>query len=115
MPPASPASPAAPHLGADWRRRASSFASVAAIRFVGMTLSSADSPERVTGAQVTASLFPTYGVAPEMGRVAVSEIGERKGVQELDVEILGVLKRYAPRPSTRSAAGELRSAMARCS
>ena len=54
---------------ADWRKRSTSFANMAAIQFVGMTLSTGDSPERVSGAKVTASLFPTYGVAPELGRV----------------------------------------------
>ena len=54
---------------ADWRKRSTSFASIAAIQFVGTTLSTGDSPERVTGALVTASLFPTFGVAPELGRV----------------------------------------------
>jgi putative ABC transport system permease protein len=54
---------------ADWRKRSSSFADLAAIQFVGTTLSTGDSPERVVGAQVTATLFSTYGVAPELGRV----------------------------------------------
>jgi len=63
---------------ADWRRRASSFDNMAAIRFIGVTLSTGDSPARVTGAQATASLFPTYGVAPEMGRV-FTEAEDRPG------------------------------------
>lgn len=57
----------------DWRARSSSFASMAAIRFMGMTLSTADAPQRVNGAQVTASLFSTYGVAPQRGRVFTAD------------------------------------------
>ncbi len=57
----------------DWRKRSTSFANMAAVQFVGMTLSTGDSPERVSGARVTASLFPTYGVAPELGRVFTEE------------------------------------------
>ncbi len=77
---------------ADWRRRASSFASVAAIRFVGMTLSTGESPERVTGAQVTASVFPTYGVAPEMGRV-FTEAEDRPGQPAVVVLSHGLSRR----------------------
>ncbi len=58
---------------ADWRKRSSSFADMAAIQFAGMTLSTGDSPERVIGAQVTASLFSTLGVAPEKGRVFTAD------------------------------------------
>jgi predicted permease len=63
---------------ADWRKRSTSFANMAGIQFVGMTLSTGDSPERVSGAKVTASLFPTYGVAPELGRV-FTEAEDRPG------------------------------------
>ncbi len=58
---------------ADWRKRSTSFSDIAAIQFVGMTLSTGDAPERVTGAQVTASLFSTFGVAPEKGRVFTAD------------------------------------------
>jgi putative ABC transport system permease protein len=52
---------------ADWRKRASSFDNMSAIRFVGVTLSTGDSPARVTGAQVTASLFPPTASRPKWG------------------------------------------------
>lgn len=53
----------------DWRKRSTSFAQLSAIAFRGVTISTSDSPERLTAAQVTASLFATYGVQPQLGRV----------------------------------------------
>jgi predicted permease len=53
---------------ADWRRRSNSFTAMTAFQFRGATLSRSQSAERVTIAAATASMFPMYGVRPELGR-----------------------------------------------
>jgi predicted permease len=53
--------------------RAAGFESVAAFRNKEFELSAVDSPERVTGAVVSASLFRTLGVSPALGRDFLTE------------------------------------------
>jgi putative ABC transport system permease protein len=50
-----------------------SFTSMAAYNTREFELSGSDRPDRVTGARVTASLFPLLGVAPQMGRTFTTE------------------------------------------
>jgi putative ABC transport system permease protein len=49
-------------------RSARSFEGVAAFRNLDLNLAGGGEPERVSGAQVSASLFPLLGVAPQLGR-----------------------------------------------
>lgn len=62
----------------DLRAQQQSFESVGAFRILGFELSEAAS-ERVTGARVTADLFPTLGVSPVAGRTFSAE-EDRPGV-----------------------------------
>lgn len=57
----------APDYGA-FEERATSFVSMAAFRNRDYELSGVASPERITGARVSAALFDTLGVAPALGR-----------------------------------------------
>jgi putative ABC transport system permease protein len=53
----------------DWAALNRSFESLALVRHIGnFNLTGAGEPERVQGARVTASLFPTLGVMPVLGR-----------------------------------------------
>ena len=52
----------------DWQARARCFASLGAYRRIELNLSTEGEPERVPAARVTASLFPTLGVGPVLGR-----------------------------------------------
>jgi putative ABC transport system permease protein len=52
----------------DWRDQSHSFAAVAALRTLTMTLTGVATPERVPAKMVTASLLPTLGIAPQIGR-----------------------------------------------
>ena len=52
----------------DWRRRSNSFSAMTAFQFRGSTLSNSQGAERVTIAAATASMFPMYGVRPQLGR-----------------------------------------------
>jgi len=54
---------------AEWQRRSRSFAQLGAFQFKGATISTGDSPDRVTAAYATASIFPMFGVTPQLGRV----------------------------------------------
>lgn len=53
---------------ADWRTRQRSFTELAAVWQIALTVASGE-PFRVSGAAVTANLFQTLGVTPEVGRV----------------------------------------------
>jgi len=52
----------------DWRDQSRSFDAVAAMRNLTMTLTGQGEPDRVAAKMVTASLLPTLGVSPELGR-----------------------------------------------
>jgi putative ABC transport system permease protein len=57
----------------DWRDRARSFESMGASREDEFVVSGGDEAIRTPGALVTASLFPTLGVSPALGRGFVSD------------------------------------------
>jgi putative ABC transport system permease protein len=57
----------------DWRERSRSFESVGAFERGEANLATAEEPERVHAARVTASLFPTLRVAPVRGRGFTSD------------------------------------------
>jgi putative ABC transport system permease protein len=52
----------------DWQARARSFESMGAFERVEFNLSTEGEPERVPAARVTATLLPTLGIAPGLGR-----------------------------------------------
>jgi predicted permease len=52
----------------DWRRMNRTFATMAAYRSVGFTLSGTGEPERLHGEMVSAGLFELLGVNPSLGR-----------------------------------------------
>lgn len=53
----------------DWRDQNDSFEHLAATRFTAYNLTAGEEPERLTGSQVSASLFPALGIRPQMGRL----------------------------------------------
>jgi putative ABC transport system permease protein len=53
----------------DWRRQASSYAHMAAVRSSSFSLTGAGEPERLRGASTSASFFDVMGVGPVIGRV----------------------------------------------
>jgi len=55
----------------DWRARSRSFAGLAAFREAGPTLAIGNSPERMSGAMVTANFFDVLGVKPALGRAFI--------------------------------------------
>jgi putative ABC transport system permease protein len=57
----------------DYRDRTQSFAQVAAFNTSDLTLTGSGEPERLTGARVTANLFPMLGAVPLHGRVIADE------------------------------------------
>jgi putative ABC transport system permease protein len=61
-------SPVAPANYADWRDQSHSFEAMAAAQYWSPNLTGVDSPEHLTGLQVTQSMFPLLGIAPLMGR-----------------------------------------------
>jgi len=52
----------------DWRDQSRSFEAVAAVRGLTMTLTGSVDPERVPVKMITATLLPTFGVSPALGR-----------------------------------------------
>ncbi len=57
----------------DWQTGSRAFASIGAYVQRSVDLHSTTHPERVTSAKVSASLFPTLGVAPALGRTFLSD------------------------------------------
>src|SRR5262245_15527625 len=57
----------------DWRDQSRSFEAVAAVRSLTVTMTGDAEPERVQAKMATASLLPTLGVAPAIGRGFVPE------------------------------------------
>jgi predicted permease len=53
----------------DWRERQQAFSALGAARFQGFNYAGGAESERVTGAMVSADLFPALGMAPLRGRV----------------------------------------------
>lgn len=62
----------------DWREGAASFEALGAYSSDGMNVLGAAGPERLEGAEVTASFFPTLGVEPVVGR-GFTEAEEAEG------------------------------------
>ena len=61
--------PVAPANYIDWRDQSHSFEAVAAAQAWGANLTGVDSPEHISGLQVSQNLFPMLGIAPLMGRM----------------------------------------------
>jgi putative ABC transport system permease protein len=64
----SGAAPAAPANYIDWRDQSRSFDAMAAAQYWSPNLTGVDSPEHLTGLQVTQNMFPLLGIAPLLGR-----------------------------------------------
>jgi predicted permease len=60
----------------DYRNQTHSFSSLAAFDTADFNLTGGDLPERVSGAQVSAGLFPLLGVKPQLGRAFSAEENE---------------------------------------
>src|SRR5688500_14393217 len=52
----------------DWRARSGAFVEMGAFAPAGLTLTGLEAPERIPGAQATASFFRALGAAPALGR-----------------------------------------------
>ena len=63
----------------EWRERSRSFESLGAFERTEANLATADEPERVHAARVTASLFPTLRIPPVVGRGFTSDEDEPGG------------------------------------
>ena len=57
----------------EWRRRSTSLSQLGAFQFRGVTVSTGETPDRVTAAFASADVFPMYGIAPQLGRVFTPE------------------------------------------
>jgi len=57
----------------DWSTQSQTLEHIAAYRYWGFVLTGGGEPERVTGARVSASLFPLLGVKPILGRTFLPE------------------------------------------
>ena len=66
------AQPVAPANFADWREQSRSFEAMSAAQYWSPNLTGVDSPEHLTGLQVTQGMFPLLGVAPLLGRTFVA-------------------------------------------
>jgi putative ABC transport system permease protein len=62
-----------PHEFLAWADEGRSFQQLAAVDFASFNLTGRGEPERVSGALVTASYFPLFGVAPAHGRAFLAE------------------------------------------
>ena len=52
----------------DWRTQSTSFSALGALRFLSVNVSGAEVPERLRGAEVTASFLSVFGIPPALGR-----------------------------------------------
>src|SRR6478609_505631 len=59
----------------DYEKQATSFEKIGAFNYAAYNLTTADVPERVSGAVVSPTLFPLLGVEPIKGRVFTQEEG----------------------------------------
>lgn len=60
--------PVSPPEFIDYESRAQDFEKIGAFGYVDFNLATGDKPERISGAQVTANVFPLLGVTPIQGR-----------------------------------------------
>jgi putative ABC transport system permease protein len=79
----------------DWRARARSFSSMAAMQHINMTLTAAGEPERVPVKRITATLLPMLGVSLETGR-NFSEHEDRAGGEAVAILSAGFAARKFP-------------------
>jgi hypothetical protein len=70
----------------DWRRQASSFAEMAAHRWVDINLTGAGEARRLVGARVTSGFFGVLGVPPILGRSFTTD-EEARGRHQVAVKI----------------------------
>ncbi|MGE0041354.1 MAG: ADOP family duplicated permease [Vicinamibacterales bacterium] len=56
-----------------FRERATTLEHLAAVQYLSFNLAEGGSPARVIGARVTSNFFPTFGVAPTLGRVFTAD------------------------------------------
>ncbi|HEX8161806.1 MAG TPA: ABC transporter permease [Pyrinomonadaceae bacterium] len=75
-----------------YRERSQSFAGIAAFQYQGFNVAGAGNPERLQGALVSASLFPTLGVRPVVGR-PFGEEEDRPGANRVVVISHGLWQR----------------------
>ena len=76
----------------DWREQAASFAHVAAFTPANFTMTGSDDPERIPGAQTTASFFAVVGLQPMLGRL-YTEANETPGSDAVAVLSHGLWQR----------------------
>ena len=57
----------------DWAAQAKSFSHLAAVAYESFTLDEGETPERVSGAYVSATFFPVFGVRPAVGRTFTAD------------------------------------------
>jgi putative ABC transport system permease protein len=57
----------------EWRKRSKSLAEMTAFQFLGVTMTNGGTPDRITKAAATASMFATYGVKPRLGRAFTAD------------------------------------------
>lgn len=76
----------------DWREQAGSFEQVAAFTPSNFTMTGSDDPERIPGAQTTASFFDVVGLQPMLGRL-YTEANETPGSDAVAVLSHGLWQR----------------------
>jgi predicted permease len=84
----------------DYRDLATSFDQVAAFEYAGFNLTGEDEPERIQGAEVSASLFPLLGVKPMLGRAILPD---ENSPGKDDVVVIGFglwQRRFGSQPGT---------------
>ena len=78
----------------DWREQNSSFDHLAATRFATYNFTSGNEPERLTGAQVSASMFRALGVESAIGRTLADD-DDKPGAERVTVISHGLwLRRF---------------------
>src|ERR1019366_9122441 len=75
--------PVAPANYIDWRGQSRSFESMAAAQYWSPNLTGVDSPEHLTGLQVSQNMFPLLGVAPLLGRTFLPGEDQPGGEHEI--------------------------------
>ncbi|HEU5153121.1 MAG TPA: ABC transporter permease, partial [Gemmatimonadales bacterium] len=91
--------PVSPGDFLDWRDRNRVFSEIGAIQTVGFNLAGEGSPERISGAAVSASVFPMLGVTPALGRGFTTE-DDRAGAPRVALLSHGLWQRQFGADST---------------